>query len=88
MLVLSREKNEVVKIGDNIDVKVNKVSEGKVQLSITMDLTKDQEVIIDKDIKVMFVDTRGRKARLGFVAPDEVPIFRQELYDTAIKNRL
>lgn len=49
MLVLSRKKNEVIKIGDSVELTV--------------------------------VDTRGDKVRLGFNAPTEVRIHRQEVYD-------
>ena len=49
MLVVSRRINEVVRINDDISVKV--------------------------------VDIRGDKVRLGFEAPKDVPIHRQEVYD-------
>lgn len=53
MLVLSRKKDEVVTIGDNI--------------------------------KVMIVDIRGDKVRLGIDAPKEITVHRQEVYE-AIQN--
>ena len=49
MLVLSRRRDEVVLIGDNIRVRV--------------------------------VDIRGDKVRLGFDAPDDVRIDREEVYN-------
>lgn len=48
MLVLSRQQEEVVLIGDNVRVKV--------------------------------VDIRGDKVRLGFEAPPEIKIHREEVY--------
>jgi len=49
MLVLTRKKDEVIKIGD--------------------------------DITLTVVEIRGDTVRLGFTAPREVPIHRQEVYD-------
>lgn len=49
MLVLSRKKNESIRIGH--------------------------------DIKVFVVDVRGDKVRLGFEAPQSVPVHRQEVYE-------
>ena len=49
MLILTRKKNETVKIGD--------------------------------DVTVMVVEILGNKVRLGFDAPKEVPVHRQEVYD-------
>ena len=53
MLVLSRKRNEQIRIGD--------------------------------DIVIAVVDIRGDKVRLGILAPKEVPVHRQEVYD-AIKQ--
>ena len=49
MLVLSREKGQVVVIGDKVRVKVH--------------------------------DIRGNKVRLSFDAPENVEIWREEVYD-------
>lgn len=48
MLVLSRKKGEVIRIGENIELLV--------------------------------VEVRGDKVRLGFTAPAEIPIHRQEVH--------
>ena len=53
MLVLSRQRDEVVMIGNNVKVKI--------------------------------VDIRGNKVRLGFEAPPEVKIHREEVFN-AIKK--
>ena len=54
MLVLSRKRNEVVMIND--------------------------------DIKVVVVEIRGDKVRLGIEAPQSVQVYRKEIYD-AIKRK-
>jgi len=54
MLVLSRLKDEVICIGDNI--------------------------------RVMIVEVRGDKVRLGIDAPPDVQVHRKEIYDEIQKN--
>ncbi len=38
-----------------------------------------EEIIIGHDIRVRVVSIQGNQVRLGFVAPKEVPIHREEL---------
>jgi len=42
---------------------------------------KNESVVIDNDIIVTVVEIRGDKVRLGVVAPKEVPVHRQEVFD-------
>ncbi len=37
--------------------------------------------MIGNDIKIIVVDIRGDKVRLGIEAPAEVPVHRREVYD-------
>lgn len=46
---------------------------------------KNENIVIGDNIKVYIVDVRGDTVRLGVVAPDNVPIHRDEVYQ-AIKN--
>lgn len=41
---------------------------------------KDQSIIIDGRIKLMIVDVRGDKVRLGIEAPPEVAVDREEIH--------
>ena len=50
MLVLSRQRGEVIKIGD--------------------------------DIEITIVDIRGDNVRVGINAPQEIPVHREEVYNT------
>lgn len=42
---------------------------------------KDESIVINNDIMVTVVEIRGDKVRLSIVAPKEVPVHRQEVYD-------
>lgn len=46
---------------------------------------KNESIVIDDRIKIVVVEIRGDKVRLGVEAPKEVPVHRQEVYD-AIKK--
>ena len=55
MLVLSRKKDEVIRIGD--------------------------------DIKIMVIEIRGDKIRLGIDAPAEIPVHREEIYQQIKRDK-
>ena len=40
-----------------------------------------ERVIIGDDIVVTISGIRGDQVRLGFTAPNEVPVYRKEIYD-------
>lgn len=42
---------------------------------------KNESIVINNDIVVTVVEIRGDKVRLGIVAPRDVPVHRQEVYD-------
>ena len=42
---------------------------------------KNESIVINNDITITVVEIRGDKVRLGIVAPKEVPVHRQEVYD-------
>ncbi len=48
---------------------------------IVLSRKKNESVVINSDITVTIVEIRDDKVRLGFVAPKEVHIHRQEVYD-------
>jgi carbon storage regulator len=45
----------------------------------------NQEIVIGDSIRVMVIEIRGDKVRLGVSAPADVPVHRHEVYD-AIKR--
>ncbi|MFM7148325.1 MAG: carbon storage regulator CsrA [Gemmataceae bacterium] len=46
---------------------------------------KNETIVINNDITVTVVEIRGDKVRLGIVAPKDVPVHRQEIFE-AIRN--
>lgn len=42
---------------------------------------KNESIVINNDITVTVIEIRGDKVRLGIVAPKEVPVHRQEVYE-------
>jgi carbon storage regulator len=42
---------------------------------------KNESIVINNDVIITVVEIRGDKVRLGIVAPKEVPVHRQEVYD-------
>jgi carbon storage regulator len=47
---------------------------------------KNESIVINNDVIVTVVEIRGDKVRLGIVAPKEVPVHRQEVWE-AIHNK-
>ncbi|MEL6898050.1 MAG: carbon storage regulator CsrA [Planctomycetota bacterium] len=42
---------------------------------------KNESLIINEDIRIVVVEIRGDKVRLGIDAPQDVPVHRKEVYD-------
>ncbi len=47
---------------------------------------KDEVICIGENIRVMIVEVRGEKVRLGIDAPPDVAVHRKEIYDEIQKN--
>ncbi len=47
---------------------------------------ENESVVIDGRIKVTVVEIKGGRIRLGFEAPQDVPICRSELLESAAKS--
>ena len=41
---------------------------------------KNESIVINNDIVITVVEVRGDKVRLGIVAPKDVPVHREEVY--------
>jgi carbon storage regulator len=42
---------------------------------------KNESIVINSDVVITVVEIRGDKVRLGIVAPKDVPVHRQEVYE-------
>jgi carbon storage regulator len=42
---------------------------------------KNESIVINSDIVITVVEIRGDKVRLGIVAPKDVPVHREEVYE-------
>jgi carbon storage regulator len=42
---------------------------------------KNESIVINNDITITIVEIRGDKVRLGIVAPKNVPVHRQEVWE-------
>jgi len=47
----------------------------------------NEGIVIGGNIKIVVVEVRGDKVRLGIEAPKEVPCHRQEVQDAIDRNR-
>lgn len=47
---------------------------------------ENEAVMIGELVKVIVVEIRGNKVRLGFEAPREVPIHRREVWEAIERN--
>jgi carbon storage regulator len=48
----------------------------------------DESIMIGDDIVITLVDIRGDKIRLGIAAPPNVPIHRQEVYESIQRENM
>ena len=49
---------------------------------------KDESIMVGDGIRIVVVDIRGDKVRLGISAPGDVKIFRSEIYEEIQRQNL
>ena len=42
---------------------------------------KNESIVINNDVIITVIEVRGDKVRLGIVAPKDVPVHREEVYE-------
>jgi carbon storage regulator len=47
---------------------------------------RNESIVINDDIRIVVVEIRGDKVRLGIEAPKEVPVHRHEVYEAIKRN--
>jgi carbon storage regulator len=53
---------------------------GKVQRMLVLTRKSNQSIMIGDDVEVSVLSVMGEKVRIGIQAPQEVPVFRKEIY--------
>jgi carbon storage regulator len=48
---------------------------------------KNESIVINNDIRIVVVEIRGDKVRLGVEAPREVPVHRREVYEAIQRSK-
>ncbi len=48
---------------------------------------RNEEIVIGDDIRIVIVDVRGDKVRLGITAPREVSVHRAEIYEAIQREK-
>ena len=89
MLVLTRHIDETIVIGDRVEIRILAIYEDGIRLAIrfpqtanpelTVTLKINQSARIGDQIVVVAVSTRTNHARIGIIAPPDLPIFRGEI---------
>jgi carbon storage regulator len=46
----------------------------------------NERIVIGEQIRITIVSTRGNQVRVGIEAPDDVPIFREELLVSPVRG--
>ena len=57
-------------------------------LMLVLSRKKDEIIVINNDIRIVVVEIRGDKVRLGVEAPKEIPVHRSEVYDAISSDEL
>ena len=92
MLYLTRKVNQAVVIGGCTRVTVSAIHRNRCAIGIDWlpaspvppigyDLVPGKPIEIARDIKVMLRSTRSGQVKLGFKAPRNIPVHRQEIHD-------
>jgi len=48
---------------------------------------KNESIVISDNIKIVVVEIRGDKVRLGVEAPKEIPVHRREVYEAILRSQ-
>ena len=47
--------------------------------------SQNETIVIDDDIKITILGVNKGQVRIGFDAPEDVPIWREEIYDELLE---
>lgn len=82
MLILQRNKDEIINIGDNIEVRVMGIKENAVQLSVSLpnDVIRGESFHIGEEIEIKLLKITDNIAHLGINAPRNIEVWRHEVW--------
>ncbi len=82
MLILQRKKEEIINIGDDIEVKVTGINESCVNISISLPnaVSRGQSFYIGEDIEIKLLKIIDKIAHFGIDAPKNISVWRNEVY--------
>jgi carbon storage regulator len=49
---------------------------------------KNESIVVNDNIKIVIVEIRGDRVRLGIDAPREVSVHRQEVFDAIVRHNI
>jgi carbon storage regulator len=55
---------------------------------LVLSRTVTQEIMIGDNIRIMVIEVRDGKVRLGITAPRDVPVHRHEIYETIKRDAI
>ncbi len=64
----------------NLEFSAFRPGEGYTSM-LVLSRKKNESIVINNDITITVVEIRGDKVRLGIVAPKDVPVHRQEVWE-------
>lgn len=87
MLILTRRKNEVIYVGDDINITVVGIAYRKIKVKIVkkskidnIEISIGEVYFISDNIDICLLSIKSNQARIGTNAPKEIPIHREEIY--------
>lgn len=69
-----------------LDVKGNQAWNSKGRVMLTLTRRVGEKILIGDDVVLTVLRVNGNQVRLGFIAPKEIEISREELYVTKQKD--
>ncbi len=78
---VSRDRTRIVEYSeDQPPARLNRDSRRLFPTMLVLSRKKNESIVVNSDIVITVVEIRGDKVRLGIVAPKDVPVHREEVY--------
>lgn len=89
MLILQRNKDEIINIGDDIEVKVTEINESTVNISVSLtnSIIRGQSFYIGNDIEIKLLKITDKISHFGINAHKSISVWRNEVYKAIKEGR-